>query len=582
VAKSDEGRGTAAAPPQRRAWRAAGRHVAYSLVLTLAASVPRAGAQEEAPAAPPASPGTDTAPAEAAGAAVEAPVGGQPAGNPAQQGREWTIVPAITGQEQFTDNVRFAAKGRQSDLVSNLTPSLYLNGDTPRLAATLSYRPTVVRHITATDQDEVLQNLIGNGTLTAVPELLFFDAHAAVTNENRAGGFGFGNQAQIPSSLSTQTTAYSGSPYVRFHFGDTGDEEVRYQFAQTVFSGNTGPVAGPLTGTTLGSISNSTQQEILAKFVTGEGFGRLKLTATGDYVDFSSASALSSRHSLADVNTEYNISGPFYALAEVGYERIVFDQQSTLDFNGPRWTLGGRFQPRADRQISLTYGKTEGQFGFNGRVDYAVTPLTFVTASYSHQTSTQQQQILQALNGFTQTAPGGAVNPATGNTVPVQNPNQSVGGVAIDPLTGLPTAIQNPNLALQNSTLRVRTLQASIRMQGGERNLYSLTVNRTEDDAVTAGSFSQTTTGGFATWNRDMSPSTIGILSAGYAQTTTSAVGAGGATGRTTTLTLTGGLTYALGETVTAAATYSMTRQNGGPLGSVLVDIAMLTLSKRF
>ena len=275
------------------------------------------------------------------------------------------------GSEEFTDNVRSVSKGRQSDVLTSLTPSLYLNGDTPRFAGTLNYSPTVIEHAVATDQNQIIQNMAGNGTLTAVPELFFFDGSVQMANEDRAGGFGFGNQAQIPTNLSTQTTAYSASPYLQFHYGDTGDEEVRYQVAQTIFSGNTGPVAGPVAGTSLGPISNATQQELLAKFTTGEGFGRLKLTALNDYVDFSSTAALSSRHETADINALYNISGPYFALSEIGYERLIFQQQSPLNFSGPRWSLGGKYQPRDDRMISLTYGKTEGQYGYNGKVQYA-------------------------------------------------------------------------------------------------------------------------------------------------------------------------------------------------------------------
>lgn len=589
MAKADEAGGAAAATARPWESRAALIRIACAasaLVLTLTVAVPRAGAQEEAPPAAPAAPapggasGTPGAAGEAAPQLPQAPEGGQPAANP-QQGREWTIVPSVSASEEFTDNVNFTAKGRQSDALTELTPGLYINGDTPRLSATFNYNPTAIEHVQATDQNQFIQNMAGNGTLAIVPDLFFFDGYATSVNEDRAGGFGYGNQAQIPTSLSTQTTAYSGSPYLQFHFGDFGDEEVRYTLSQTVFSGNTGTIAGPVTGTNLGSISNSIQQELLSKFTTGEGLGRLKLTASNDYIDFSSADSLSSRQETTSVNAQYNISGPYSALSQVGYQRLVFAQESPLNFTGPIWSVGGQYQPRDDRLISLTYGLNQGEYGYTGNVQYAVTPLTTVTASYTYQTLTEQQQILQGLGNTAQTAPGNPTNPATGGTVPTQNPTQAGNGTLINPTTGLPTAIQNPNLALQNAALRVHSLLAGVTMQGGERNFYSLNFNRTEDLAVTAGGLSQTTTGGYLTWNRDMSPYTQGTLSAGYADNISSAVGTG-TSAHIGILTFTAGLTYSLSDTLTAATTYSLTRQNGGSTGPVLVDLLMVTLSKSF
>ena len=78
-----------------------------------------------------------------------------------------------------------------------------------------------------------------------------------------------------------------------------------------------------------------------------------------------------------------------------------------------------------------------------------------------------------------------------------------------------------------------------------------------------------------------MSPTTNGIVSAGYADTLSSAVGTG-MSAHSATLTFTAGLTYAISETLTAAPSYSMTRQKGGPAGSVLVDLVLITLRKSF
>jgi uncharacterized protein (PEP-CTERM system associated) len=575
VAKADEGRGAAWEIEQPSARYAGGMRTALVLVtLTLATAAPRVHAQVPGAAAPaetpgggPAVPATENEPAAA----------GQPGQEPA--GREWTITPGLSDTEEFTDNALFTPTNRQGDLITTFTPSIYLNGDTPRLQATLNYSPQIIEHAAVTSQNQVTQNLAANGTLTAVPQTLFLDVEASASNVSRAGGFGYGNQAQIPSSLSTQSFAYSGSPYAQFHFGDTGDAEVRYTVQEVTFTGNTGPVASPVAGTSLGSLSNSTQNEGSAKFTTGQAFGRTQLTALADYTDYLSSSSTSSQHSLGDVTAQYNIYGPYFATADLGYERLAYTQDSPADYTGPRWQLGGLFQPREDRSFSLSYGRTEGNLGFASSMNYALTPLTSISGSYQVQSTSDQQQLLQGLNGLTQLGPGVSVNPTTGAPVVSTAPNP-ISGPTIGP-TGQLESLQNPNLALQNSVERVKTLLLSVNMQGGERNTYSVTFNHTEEVAVTAGAISQTTTGGIASWNRDMSPLTTGVVSVAYSTTTSTAAGVA-PTSTVGVLTFTGGVTYAVSDTLSAAASYSMTRQTGGAGGNVLVDLALVTLSKHF
>ncbi len=219
--------------------------------------------------------------------------------------------------------------------------------------------------------------------------------------------------------------------------------------------------------------------------------------------------------------------------------------------------MGGRYQPRADRQITLTYGKTEGQNAFTGSMLYAVTGDAVLSASYSEENSSAQQQILQNLGASTQFTPGSPINSTT----------------------GLPQAITNPNLALQNSIFRARNLQAALTVSR-ERNRYSASFDRSEDTALSAGSLSQTTNGGVLSWGRDLTPDASGVMSAGYAATSSNGAGAAAAT--TEALTFGVAVTVTLSPTLTAGANYALSRQTGGSGGAILVDIVSVSLRKTF
>jgi uncharacterized protein (PEP-CTERM system associated) len=541
------------------------------------ARAPATAAQDQAGG--PGGQGGQAGGAGGAGAPVAPGGPGGFAGGPAQGGAggvagapPWLIVPAIDLSEQATDNVRLVATGRQADLITTVSPSIFASGSSARLQGNFSYSPQVLKYATATDQDQILQNLFGTGTLTAVQDLLFFDANASISNQSRLGGRGFGNTSQIPTSSSTQTIAYSGAPYAKFHFGDTGDAVVRYQYSETMFSGNTGPVASLTPGQTLGSLSNSTQNEGSAKFTTGEAFNLMQLSFALDYQRFDSAT--SSRDESANVSGTYQLTRTLQQLASIGYERLTYSQsisQSTApNFGGATWSIGYKYQPREDREVMLNYGKSQGQNSFSGNANWAVTPLTTISASYSEQTETQQQELLQNIAQGTQTVPGQIVNQQT----------------------GLPLSIANPNLALQNGVFRIKTLQAGASIQGGERNHYTITLNRTEQDSPTTGTSASNTTsnGGYLTWSRDLSPYSTGALSAGYSTTSNpGATGIGTTIGTTTgtsgsvdAITFTASYNYNFTETLSGNASYSLQRQSGGGGGAVMSDIIAVSLHKTF
>jgi uncharacterized protein (PEP-CTERM system associated) len=475
-------------------------------------------------------------------------------------GPAWIITPALQGSETFTDNVLSTAHNRQADLISTLSPSLFITGESARLKGTFDYAPQAIKYLDVTSQDQILQSLFGNGTLTAVPNLLFVDASASISNASRSGGRGFNNAAPIPTSQNTQSIVYTASPYARFHFGDSGDAEVRYSLSQSVFNGNTGATIDTVTGQPLAAISNTTQQVESARYVTGEAFERLQFAfgLSNTTLNSGGGSSLNSRDTVGTVNGTYQVTDAWQALFGGGYESLTFSQQSQNDFRGPTWDIGARYAPRADRTVQLTYGKSQGQNSFNGSAHYAVGGMAVLSASYSETTTTQQQQLFQNLSTATQITPG----------------------IIINQTTGLPTFISNPNLALQNSTIRSQNLQAGVTLTG-IRNTYSLTLNRTEQSGLTGTSLTQTTTGGVITWSHELSPYTTAALSASYSGTDSGAIaGVPGTNTDASTLGLS--FNFALSETLSAAASYAMSYQTGGIGGSVLVDLFTVSLRKNF
>lgn len=491
----------------------------------------------------------DPYPAPGAIGAAPAPIAPAAPAGPSQP--RLTVVPSITIGETATDNVRSTPTNRQSDLVTTIAPRLFLNDQSPRLNGSFDYSPTILRHIEATDQDSIDQQLLGNGTLTAVPQYLFLDANASVSDESRTGSRGFGNTTEVPSSVRTQQIAYGASPYARFRFDDVADSELRYRFNQTSFNGNTGAITSPVTGQTLSSLSNATDQEGLATVATSPDLSKLVAKAIADYdqTTYSNA-ALSSRHVLGRVDLRYPLTRTIYALAGGGYERLTYSEQPQLDTTGPVWSAGALYQLSENQFVSLTYGHSEGQNSFAGNGRYALTPVSSVFASYSEYRATTQQQILQNLLSAAPTAQG----------------------TTIDPTTGLPTTITNPNLPLQNDITYTKNLQLGA-STGVGRNHFSLVASHIDQTSLLHLAPSERSTGGFFTWSHDLSPRATSNVLLGYSTVSP---------GSSNVVTFNAGLAYALGNGLQAGAQYQLVSSSGGNSASVLANSLTLSITKTF
>src|SRR5439155_50750 len=69
---------------------------------------------------------------------------------------------------------------RESDFVTQITPGIRINGSGPRLRASFDYRPTALFYAQNSEQNRVLQNLFGNGTLEALERFFFVDATGSI------------------------------------------------------------------------------------------------------------------------------------------------------------------------------------------------------------------------------------------------------------------------------------------------------------------------------------------------------------------------------------------------------------------
>lgn len=145
----------------------------------------------------------------------------------------WRIVPAITVNETLTDNVSLAADDRkQSDLITQITPSIRIDGTGSRVRLNLNYRMTNILYANESDRNRTQNYLNAVGRLEAVENWLFIDANAAITQQS-ISAFGAQPNTENINANRAQTSTYQVSPYITGRLGTAADYQLRYRWTTT-------------------------------------------------------------------------------------------------------------------------------------------------------------------------------------------------------------------------------------------------------------------------------------------------------------------------------------------------------------
>lgn len=477
----------------------------------------------------------------------------------------FTIVPRITLQEEFNDNILQTETGRRWDLITLLTPSLAIGANTPRLNLSLNYAPTFQYYARTHSQDSIAQDLLGVGNLVVVPDTFYVNAraYAAVTPTN--GGYvggGYGGIANSGAALAsvngygagsvglsrqnwTQIYGVSLAPYLVHRFAEFGTATLGATFDQSNTSSSNNSFS-----------QRATTEGVNFQFHSGPYFGRVQESVLAGASATQGSGVLNhSGQEFAKDRLGYALSRQLEVFGELGYENIDYSESSGYKTSGAIWRVGAAFTPNPETSVSLSYGHENGVTDFLALATYQLTPRTVLTASYSQAVTSYLQQVAA---GYGQAGV-----------------NQY--GVPINATTGLPLTAVNGSLAVQNTVYRNRlfNLGMTILLDRDTLNFY---VDYNEQTPLTAGGVQQRSTTGTASWTRALSARATLTASFSYGTTTAQQL-----TGNSNLLSTWANFRYALSPTLTANASYLFfDRRSTEPGFSMYENLVLLGISKRF
>jgi uncharacterized protein (PEP-CTERM system associated) len=529
---------------------------------------------------------TGTAPSDAAPGSLRAtienvlPGTNQPVAGP-NTAPAWIVTPAISLQEEWTDNALQTGTDHKSSLITVVQPSISINGTTSRLTADLFYEPSIQLYTPQSSQNQYGQNFGGDALLTVAPDEFYIKATGFATVQSVAGAIAPNGVTALSKQNAVQTYSFSVEPYVTHRFGGWGTAQVGVAAGETT----TGAVNGGA------AIQNLTSKEAFATFKSGENLGRLSSTLSFDTTQDTGTGALQgASQTTASYSAGYAITRDIIALASIGWENIRYTGPGAPHYDDATWSVGTQLLPNADSSIIVTYGHQNGATSAAVNASYAPTASIRLFAQYSAGVSSAAQSLNGALADATFDPLGRPIDAVTGATLlPASNFFGFNGNVYQSKSLSVTAALLWPRDTFQ------LTVQQQTQTPIGNAGQTVLAVAR--DTALgniieSAGLAATSGTTGTISWQHDLSPvvSTNTSFQYGVLNNATPLILTNGvltATGKqiqnARLLAFNAGVTWQINRTLSGTLQYSYTNDDySNGLPGVAANLVVLGLRKSF
>ncbi|HUB46654.1 MAG TPA: hypothetical protein VMB73_16870 [Acetobacteraceae bacterium] len=490
----------------------------------------------------------------------------------------WIIVPRLSAEEAFTDNVNEVPSPRRWDLTTIIGPGVSVLGDSDRAQLRLDYEPDLELHLRTGPQNVLGQQLNTVGTLTIVPDVFYVDVRglAGVQATNGGigglGGLGQGGIGGItansvtPATTGTiglarqnrsETSSFSVSPYALFRFGDLATARLAVSLTRS----NTELVTGfaPLPFVDEGSDNQSLSTiEESAQIQTGDRFNQFRDTFSADASQGtgSGAGVNSATRDTVNNRIDYQINTSFDIYGQLGWEDFDYSGSNALAVHDVTWQAGTVFTPNPDVSVTVGYGHQNDANTAIASGRYALTARTILTGSYTNGIGTQLEQVANQLNLA-----------AVGNN-----------GNLVNAQTGGQLFSANNALGVEAGVYRYNTLTVGL-TSVLDRDTVTVTVSHSQQTRVGAGAPSTTTnvtTPSFS-WTHLFNPDFSGSVVASYNQ------GSAIAGADTNSVVAALSLQYNLSETVSVFARYNYYNVQSSAAGqSWYQDLVLVGITKQF
>lgn len=302
---------------------------------------------------------------------------------------KWRVTPRLEAQVSYTDNVDLDTSTKQSDVVLRVNPGLAIKAKGKRMKFEADYEGSFLQFVQfgRTDWRNHLESklyiepiedhfyILATGTM-AEP---FIDNTETVT-------FSDSNY----SINRRQTQSYTVQPYFRHKIGNIADVEWLYRFRYVTVAP---PKANDPTPKYIASYLSQTGQ-VTAD--SGDRFGRLHWNLLGSYNRGERGDGRRSKTIDLEAEGEYRVVRWLGILASAGWQKID-DPDLSKNIDSALWDVGVRFNPTRNTDVSVRYGRNDGDLSFSVDALYRRKRWK-IGVTYKHEVTSSQRRFAD-ING---------------------------------------------------------------------------------------------------------------------------------------------------------------------------------------
>lgn len=412
-----------------------------------------------------------------------------------------TITPRVAVEETWTDNVRSTTSNEQSDFVTTTSAGVGVRADGNNADLLFDYDVAYDLYADADDLNGIRHDLRTVGESQLIEDHLFLDVYGAL-NQQTVTTTG-------PVSATDRTTAggqkmvlsYGIAPTWRQRLGDVADAQVGYELSGVDYMESDVGDAGSgyndaVIHTFTGRLTRADETDRLRLY----GDARREFTDRRDTNDMT-RTTVSGRG-------EYWVVRQAAILGTVGWDDIESDVALSDDVDGAFWMVGGIWKPSPRTYLEAQIGRRFDAVTGDLKATWDITERTSLVASYDSAVTTQQEQQIRDLRGYT-----------LGRT--------EAGDLALIDPSGRPVPGQDALALLQpvyvDTLFRAQTFSVGLDGTRG-RTSFHVTARYTERDFGLVGGGSDETLGLEGSVGHRLAPDLDASLSAAAVRTSTDGI----------------------------------------------------------
>jgi len=268
---------------------------------------------------------------------------------------QWSVAPSLTVSETYIDNVRLSSNSdKQSDLVTQINPSVALTGNGKNLTLSLRYNLQNLVYLDEPSRNNSYHQLRSSLNATLLPQRLFIDASTSLSQQvlSPDDKVSIGNLGVVSNRSDVLSTRVS--PYLRSRLGENLQTEIRYSYDNVSYSDSSA----------LNSSSGGLSVNLRPNRALGSWSWQLNWQQREIYYD----DRADERRESASLRVSYQVSARIGFNGVAGIENNKYSSQRASP-RGEYWNLGANWRPSSRTNLSATAG--ERFFGRTWSLNFA-------------------------------------------------------------------------------------------------------------------------------------------------------------------------------------------------------------------